>query len=268
MQNLIPALILFLLSAVTLYAIWYIIRGRRRGQVTPAVTGNETETTGEKKDPVPIPQGKKKYNKKDYCYPTINDVMGYEFVDVVTIPDDLRPNTDKPVSWHESTGIGMQTEKDDENEVKVRVETASTNGPDDSDFDNDINEPEREPMKPLKTTTVEQGRMDEEPATDSGNEGSDNEEDYEDELSPDEYEALQNGAADVSWPVRDDNNIYDTLLDENPNLIEQEKDNDEEAEKIASEIKEIEYYRQLNDQSNLMEMEENAASMASQLLDD
>lgn len=80
-------LISFLLAAgtfFTAYVIWYTVRGRR-GKASRGGDKNNSakEENGGKKLPWGVP-------KDAYCYPAINDVMGYEFIHVVKVGDELK----------------------------------------------------------------------------------------------------------------------------------------------------------------------------------
>lgn len=110
--NIAAALLLFLLSSIMLYATWYIIHGRKRKKTSRTSgdqPGDEPDETHERRS-----NRKKKwgYSKNDYCYPGINDVMGFEFVKVVKLKDDAPSPVPAPAAtggkpdWEQSRGIG------------------------------------------------------------------------------------------------------------------------------------------------------------------
>lgn len=91
-----------------MYFIWYTVRGRhvkekRRRQKAAA----EQTAAGPRK------KGKWGVEKGAYCYPAINDVMGFEFVKVVDSPDFSKPAPSEEDStentWAKSSGIGTNT---------------------------------------------------------------------------------------------------------------------------------------------------------------
>lgn len=119
------ATLLFLGTVFAAYLAWYLFRGRhlRRRRALEAAA----ETNTRKSDKVlRKASGEKvsKVGKDSYCYPKINDVMGYEFVNVVSVPEELTlPKQHQPVqeepenpadtcqqSWGRSSGTGFVTE--------------------------------------------------------------------------------------------------------------------------------------------------------------
>lgn len=90
-----------------IYFIWYTIRGRhvkeKRRRQKAAADGAAAKPR--KKGRWGVPEG-------SYCYPAINDVMGFEFVKVVASPDFSKPAApagETETSWANSTGIGTST---------------------------------------------------------------------------------------------------------------------------------------------------------------
>lgn len=99
--NIIIAAVLFLVSSAGAYVIWYIVRGRRkklgRAAGTPAPGGREEEKPDAKDKP-----------SRPYCYPKINDVMGFEFVTVVKVPDELLADkAEVKKSWTDTPAVGL-----------------------------------------------------------------------------------------------------------------------------------------------------------------
>lgn len=96
MSSLINIAVLLLALAATgflAYGTWYVARGRhlreRRRRREAPDTYNRNEKEPEKKDAVRAEE-KTLPPEKEYCYPSINDVMGYEFVTIVRVKDSLR----------------------------------------------------------------------------------------------------------------------------------------------------------------------------------
>lgn len=75
------ALALNVLTLAGGYALWYLFRGRRRKR-----RGEAGEAPDERKA---SHGGWGGYGKDSYCYPKINDMMGFEFVKVVRVPEEL-----------------------------------------------------------------------------------------------------------------------------------------------------------------------------------
>lgn len=100
--NIVLAGVLFLGTALISYMIWHVLRKRHTS--TPA--GKKEEAASETNKPSP---GKWGVEKDAYCYPRINDVMGFEFVKVVKVPSELTgTGSDKEQglpSWEKSQPI-------------------------------------------------------------------------------------------------------------------------------------------------------------------
>lgn len=81
---------LSLLTMLVLYVAWYAVVGRRI-RLRKAERLRKAAEKG-KAAPEPAgtpPSGTAGTKKGTYCYPSINDVMGYEFVRVVDVPEDI-----------------------------------------------------------------------------------------------------------------------------------------------------------------------------------
>lgn len=86
------ALALNVLTLAGGYALWYLLRGRRR---------KRRDGAGEAPDERKASHGGwGGYGKDSYCYPKINDMMGFEFVKVVRVPEELTigPGTEDKTS--------------------------------------------------------------------------------------------------------------------------------------------------------------------------
>lgn len=107
---------LLIATLVLAYAVWYIVRGRyirQRNEAMKEAARKKGPGTAKARD------GDWKKDKGSYCYPSINDVMGYGFVNVVKVSDDSftpsLPEGDpiavkKEPTWDQSSGTGLKTE--------------------------------------------------------------------------------------------------------------------------------------------------------------
>lgn len=99
-MNIAISFILFLLTSLIIYSIWYIIRGHSR-------KGNANASQEQIKEN-PIDAKGKGIPKDSYCYPKINEVMGYDFISVVQVAQELLEDTppEEQKKWDETEGIG------------------------------------------------------------------------------------------------------------------------------------------------------------------
>lgn len=126
MKNILIAAVLFIATLLASYVIWYIIRGRRLRERDAARMQAETGRKNPKSGKKPkAAKGKWGVKKDSYCYPEMNDVMGYEFISVVQVDEELRKaETDKTEAaassdvvrgerrgpnWNDSKGVGLTT---------------------------------------------------------------------------------------------------------------------------------------------------------------
>ena len=239
MLNIALAFTLFLFTLGFIYTFWYMIRGKRdvRG------TGGRTDPHGTEKTAVEEAgkdekKRKEGYRRSDYCYPKINDIMGYDFVKVVEVPENLRPKKD-------------QTEPKEEKKDRPRWDDASSTGMRHVEDEGTDNAPQaviqavpaearQEDIQNLDDQETAK-RYDDYVATHGGNAAAENDEEEEmNDISEEDYAALQNGAAVLDWPMNenDDPAMYDDYIEENPGIIDA-GDSDEEARKVAAEMKKI-----------------------------
>lgn len=132
--NIIVAVLLFVLTLLSAYIIWYVVRGRHLRERDAA-----RQKAKAKRDDVPAKptkhprKGKWGVEKDSYCYPEMNDVMGYEFISVVKIDEELRKDkkdgpgsvpagdTDESVkNWDKSQGIGLTSTPDSDTGKQIR----------------------------------------------------------------------------------------------------------------------------------------------------
>ena len=106
-MNIVIAAILFLLTSLSLYVVWYIVRGHSKKMKRLSRTEAdrmEKGTPNEEAQGGNIP-------KDSYCYPKINDIMGYPFISVVRVPQELisdASKTDREPEWGGSESIGLK----------------------------------------------------------------------------------------------------------------------------------------------------------------
>lgn len=86
-KTVVIAVALSLLTFVCGYLLWYIFRGSRRRRARGLAPMKGSEEPKEEETDTVGPWG---FGKDAYCYPKINDVMGFDFVKVVKVPDELR----------------------------------------------------------------------------------------------------------------------------------------------------------------------------------
>ena len=111
--NLLAATDLFLLTAAGTYVLWYLVRGR----AVEKRKGRKEKGRKERKADEGYGHKEGTIDKDSYCYPKINEAMGFEFVKVVCVDESLRPVTapvrkDEPspeADWNKSEGIGTKT---------------------------------------------------------------------------------------------------------------------------------------------------------------
>lgn len=164
------AAVLVVITLVLAYILWYIVRGRYVRQQKQAVKamakGNTPKREESRRD-----DGDWKKHKGSYCYPSINEVMGYEFVKVVNVteaepivpsgnPVMPAPVKEEQKTWGNSEGTGFTTQSNN------AVSTISSDG---------------DPRTPAEGETYPEERT---PGTPSGQTGDQSPED--DGLDPEE----------------------------------------------------------------------------------
>lgn len=108
LTNIIFAVILATVTLAVAYVTWYVVYGRSLKIRKMNAESEEGEETQGRKPA----KGDGKYDRKSYCYPSINDDMGYEFVTVQKIPDFLLKKEkvkaeEETPSWDETSGTGL-----------------------------------------------------------------------------------------------------------------------------------------------------------------
>ena len=126
------AAVLVAVTLVLAYVLWYIVRGRyvrqRKQALRAMAQGNTPKREEPRKD-----DGDWKKHKGSYCYPSINEVMGYEFVKVVNVteaepivpsgnPVMPAPVKEEQKTWGNSEGTGFTTQSNN------AVSTISSDG--------------------------------------------------------------------------------------------------------------------------------------------
>lgn len=216
-MNLLAALVLFLCTAYFLYVMYRMLHKKKKKPTkTPAIK----ETPEEKKKP--------SGGKDSYCYPTINDVMGYEFVKVVNVEPQLAIRTDDKPSVKEN---GNDKSKDvaasawKEGKTAGGIRTVSVNQ---TRQDTEEDNPYPDSKRPVNPVTPKQ---------------NDNEEDAAESVDITENE-LNIAESFPGWGEHNDDNIPDELLnsmlDGHEDMIETPRFDDEQkkTEQQINDIKE------------------------------
>lgn len=242
MTSLAVAAVLFLLTLSLAYAFWYRIRFHRKdASVDPP--GKKPDGPAVERAAEPQPTATKKYKKGDYCYPGINDVMGFEFVKVISVPENLKPPTavhapapaPEPPAWDKTPSLGAELDKEDEEKLAVEAAPAEASREDIQNLDDQDTARaydhyvEETPERPV-SAPADEG----EPEEENGN-----------DLSDEDYFALSNGAANIEWPENvNDDTLYDDYLDDNPDMVDN-TDSEREAVRLAAEKKDMEEYEKM-----------------------
>ena len=258
-MNLLIAIILFLMTAFALYAS---LRLARRSRRIDAVSNKQS---GEEKPNEDVQQVKKRKEKwgveKDaYCYPSINDVMGYEFVKVVktgttneqALQEPVEPETRKP--WEESQGIGG---------LRTVSSTDITSESEEDEFYPDPTQPARPRPRFPNMPDHEENAQKEEKITDQ----TETDNNYDDEdvteipgINEEDLELMQNMPEmfrDYEPPVDSipDDGI-DQLIDDNPEVVE-EPVIDEEKVEMAKAVRNFrEIYHKVEKESMVDEVKQ------------
>lgn len=143
-ENLLIATILFLVTAASAYSLYYVLVGRHF----------KARRNGPASDREDVPDGPQDadrqtgISKDSYCYPKINDTMGYEFVKVIQIGAAHKEKEE--MTWDKSTSTimsptrpvvmtrGLEDEMDNDEPAYRGTETSEEIGSSDtsaSDFD-------------------------------------------------------------------------------------------------------------------------------------
>lgn len=105
--NIIIAALLAVLTSLMAYAAWYIVRGRNKIEKAAAAKAKENK---------PAKKDGKEPKKEPYYHAAINDVMGYEFVSVVPVPEylleDKKQEEEQADKWAEQRAVGLTTISD------------------------------------------------------------------------------------------------------------------------------------------------------------
>lgn len=219
--NLFVAFILMLLTIIAGYIAWYNLWGsyRKKKRLLDAKT-DKKETYSPKMD------------RKSYCYPTINDVMGYEFVSVVRVPDEL--TTGKHAGKDEISSTGTPTRP-------AGLEGIS--GEERHDEDEPNLPDERGQKSPLQAERKGKGETEDEYDV------------VESDVKIDPYELEQLNKMNEPWANRDYDDEFteqmmDVILENNKDLIDNEGALDADSLRIA---KEQEVLRSISVMEDFME---------------
>ncbi len=236
-SSLLIAIVLFIITSAMLWGILLLARKRQKGK-TNAATQNDSQEEEER----PTHNGKEKWGvgKDAYCYPSINDVMGFEFVTVQKVENELlgtqkenekKTEDDRPtrtVSWGESQGIGGLR-------AVSRTQQASSTQEDDA-FPEEGN-PQR--PAPYSARSAQQNTQRAEEPVEEVKETEEVEGISEEEL--DFQQSTQSMWGE--WENRDEQNMMSeeemrNLINSNEELIEEPREDDEQK-RISDEIEKL-----------------------------
>lgn len=214
--NVILAVTLSMITFIIAYIIWYLVR--KKAKATDSI--EETEKTEVKED--------HSKDKKSYCYPWINDMMGFEFISVVRVPEELTRSVEKTSEMAENTVINLLATTDepsnDENDVQLPDDPNRKEN--EEDRSKILRRPLRQPANSLKDRQEEAKEEYDVVETNVG-------------VNPYELQQLDLMAP---WTDRDyDNEQSDDMLDaiirNNPDMIDMEGADEAEAIQIGVEQK-------------------------------
>ena len=212
-MNIIIAVILFLLTSLLGYISWYILRGRSKKE--KAMHKAAEKDRQKKKSQGSEESQPSAIGRESYCYPEINDVMGYDFISVVNVPDELlgiaKKVEDKP-DWGSSQSSGLTA-------VSSTVEE----------------DPDTPRIQPDERPAVRKAQ-----SRRAGQENQPKEPEYEEdvvvvdvplEVSPDELDQINR--LDGDWTNRDyddaiDDETLNAIIDANADMIEQSEPSEED----------------------------------------
>ncbi len=208
MKSFLIALLLFAITSLGLYAIWYIVRGKHvADKKAQEKREKETKARTKKKEP----RREEGIGKDSYCYPKINDVMGYELVKVVNVPKALtfegvsEEPKPKEKTWGDTPGIGMSKHSvsavnDDEiRRMQMQAEgNDSSNIPFEDRRPAPVEKPENKPV-PIQTET--------EAATDEP--VSDGHDTTDDAININDLEDIQGMGVGDGWNTIHDDSDYE-----------------------------------------------------------
>lgn len=204
------AAVLFVITSLVVYMIWRVLTRKQHKEEPDSAKKTESE---------PLKKGKWGIDKDSYCYPSINDVMGFEFVRVIKVNDDLtqkEQNADPLPDWGTSKGsIGMTT---------TSTRSSSQETGDDEPF------PETNYMQ--ETRKKRQPEMQED--------GGDTQQEDDNILHDITQEDLLEAQTTMEWPRNNDNFSTDeefiNIIDQNQEFIEPPI-LDDDQQRLAREIR-------------------------------
>ena len=219
--SLVIALLLMFVTLALGYIAWYLLWGKHHKEQNKESSPQISE------------QFISSMDRKAYCYPKINDVMGFDFISVVKVSEEL------------TTGHAPKKENTRDDKAENQDRLTGANGR--------VSQDEDEPNLPDEVTPVDvsNSNSDEEPQTDYELVPTEN-------ISPYELEQLDKMAP---WTNRDYDDGYsdeeiDTIISNNADLIDNTGSQDKEVLRIA---KEQEIVRTINSMMDDMEKIDSSA---------
>ena len=209
------AILMFILTMLFFVALLRLTARRRR--IKEDASNDKKKPSKENTGKASVPSGPWGVPKGSYCYPGINDTMGYEFVRVVPVDESIRP---KGIL----TEVPAEHEDDD---LQVRVSTVGENAA--SISENTGNVIDAVPGQEEQERELNEGIP-------SGYPGGPAEETID-------IEAADYGLLSAAWQSREhDKPDYDEelnrILDENPDFISDEEPTDDELS-VAEQISDL-----------------------------
>lgn len=195
------ATVMFIITMLFFVAFLRLAARRRHNRPKGSPGAQEAE---EKPENEPEKVGRWGVPKGSYCYPGINDTMGYEFVKVVPVDEDIRPK-----------GVITKAPAETDDEDGMHVSTVGENVA-----------PRQEETGNVIHAVPDQAEQEEDPAAKRFDDGSD---------STLDIDAADWGQLNAAWQSREhDEPAYDEeinrILDENPDFISDEEPTDEDLE--------------------------------------
>lgn len=238
--NILAAAGLFVITLLVTAYLWYGLRGRYLRSKAAGGTGDGKENAKKaKKDSHNEKWG---VDKESYCYPDINDVMQFEFVKVVKIPEGLVETKDSTARDTDTTAGDIPDQK----EITSRrgmVSTVSRNGLTGEDEDNRVymnGGDNHEPPTRIPSRRKDEPKPKPEPAAPIHEET----EAYT-ELDAQTIEELNYLKEWISKEEEeeDERRAFEELMDENPDMIDPEYD-EKENERISKDLEEQKRYEE------------------------
>lgn len=248
---------LFLASAFILYFTWYAVRGRYVIERRRRQRAEKQRKENAENNPDNLRWG---VDKHSYCYPKINDTMGYEFITVVKIPEELRsePNNCTEVerspsdSWAYAASQGFMN-------VGTARATTSTSDQSSKISEEETSYPQPDERDPYRIGSINRRRTEQKPFREKNDEDENN---ADTSINPQDLEDLRYLK---EWFNKDVDNLPSDetlfeILEGHPEAMDPDEPDRDEARRIIMEKEELE--------RNVMAFHEAAMEASDDSLDD